>query len=300
MLLKNFGLYLIQKRYHAVWVVLLCAFLPFIKIPTFFLAVATVGLITLHKGAKEGLYLLCWLFLPSLAAYFYGDYGPLLLEAIGKGAVVWLTACILGATLSWTKAIQAAVLCGVVVVMVLHLALADLLSGWWLQQIAPFATEIQKSWDLNLPPDQIKLLLEKISHFATGAIIAGVLLFDVVILLVARGWQALLFNPGGLNREWQQLRLHYAYSLVLLAVMVLIWLDVIWLLDILPIILVPYIFAGLSLIHAKLPEKKSLRTAVLIALYMGLVLFSPYVCTMLVLIALVDSWYDFRAVRVKN
>jgi len=299
MILKSFGLYLLQKRYNAVWVVLLCAFLPFIQIPTFSLAAVIVGLVTLHKGAKEGFFLLSWMLLPAIVAAFFGDFGTFLIEGVGKGIIVWLMACVLATTATWTIVAQLAVACGVILVAAVHLVMPDI-GAWWLLQLTPYATQMQTSLNLNLSPDQVKLLLDRASHFATGAVIAGVLALDIVVLLMARGWQATLFNPGGLAKEWRQLRLSYKYSALVLAILAGVWLGATWLMDVLPIVLMPFIFAGLSLIHAKLPEQKNIRIPVLIAIYMSVLLFSPYMCIMLILLAFVDSWFDFRAVRGKK
>jgi hypothetical protein len=298
MILKKFGLYLLQKRYNAVWVVLLCAFLPFVQIPTASIAILIVGLVTLHQGAKEGFFLLCWMALPAIAATFFGDFGTLLIESVGKGLVVWVMACVLAATVSWTVVVQATVACGVVLVAVAHLLVPDI-QAWWLLQLSPYAAQVQASWNLNLSPDQVKLMIERASHFATGVVVAGILALDVVLLLMARSWQATLFNPGGLAKEWRQLRLNYLYSAMVIAVSSSIWLGATWLFDVLPIVLMPFIFAGLSLIHAKLPEQKNIRLPVLIALYTSLLLFAPYVCMMLFGLAFTDSLCDFRAVRKK-
>ncbi len=296
MMLKNFGLYLLQKKYHAVWVVLLCAFLSSLQLPTGSIAVLVVGLVTLSQGAKEGFILLCWMALPGIAATFFGDFSTLLIEDVGKGVMVWAMACVLAVTVSWTATVQLAAAAGVFLVAIAHLFIPDI-QAWWLVQLAPYVAQIQTSWNLNLPPDQITLLIERASHFATGTVIAGVLALDIILLFMARAWQAVLFNPGGLAKEWCQLRLGYVYSAVVLVVVAFIWLDIVWLQDVLPIVLMPFIFAGLSLIHAKLPAQKNIRVPLLIALYTSLLLFSPYICIMLVIVSFIDSWFDFRAVR---
>lgn len=294
MILKSFGLYLLQKKYPAVWVVLLCAFLPFLQVPTFSIATTIVALVTLHKGAKEGFFLLCWMVLPEIAASFYGDFGMLLLQGLAKGVVVWAMGCVLARTSNWVMTMQSVMVLGVMLVIAFHLIVPDT-SAWWLQKASLYSSQIQVSW--NLTADQTKLLLEKISYFATGIMLAGFLALDIVLLLMARAWQALLFNPGGLAREWRQLRLSYGYSGILLAILAFIWLDVDWLMDVLPIVLMPFVFAGLSLLHARLPDKKNIRLLILTAFYMSMLVFLPYICLLLVFLAFLDSWFDFRSLR---
>lgn len=318
MILKNFGLYLLQKRYHAVWIVLLCALLPFIKIPTFSLAAIIVGLVTLHKGAKEGFFVLCWAILPGIAASFYGDFGAspgisgnlygnfaiLLVDGIGKGVAIWLMASILGRTSSWVVTLQSIAFCAVILILVLHLVIPDLYS-WWLQQLMRnggqiVSDQLRASFNSAVSADQMKRILEFASYFMTGASLLAILAFDVILLLLARSWQAVLFNPGGLSLEWRLLCIDRFYSAALLMILVFIWLGSTWLFDVLPVMFMPFVFAGLSLIHAKVFQKRNIRVPILIILYMSLLLFFPYVCTFLVVLAFLDSWFDFRSLRVKQ
>src|SRR5262249_9120118 len=157
-------------------------------------------------------FLLCWLLLPGIVATFFsGDFTTFFVSGIGKGVLICLLACVLASTASWIPVVQGAAACGVILISIIHLIMPGI-RAWWLVQLTPYVTQIQASWNLNLPPDQLKLLLDQVSHFATGIIVAGILAFDIVLLLMARAWQAVLFNPGGLSKEWQQLRLSYLYS----------------------------------------------------------------------------------------
>lgn len=294
MMVKNFGLYLLQKRYHAVWVVLICAFLPIVKVPTFSIGAIILGLVTLHKGAKEGFLLLCWLMLPGIAVGFYDHFGTFWAEGVAKGITVWLMACILTRTTSWVMTLQLIAFYGVLLIVGFHLLVPDI-SAWWLQQLTPYSAQIQTS--LNLNASQVKLMLDTVSSFATGILVFTMLVLDTALLFIARAWQAVLFNPGGLGREWRRLHIGHLYSGILLAILVLAWFDVGWLLDIFLVVLIPFVFAGLSLVHAKLPDKKSIRIPVLVSLYVSLLFFSLYIGAFLVVLAFLDSWFDFRDLR---
>lgn len=292
---KRFGLYLLEKRYNAVWVVLLCASLPLFLIPTGSIAVLIVGLVTLHKGAREGFFLLCWMLLPSIASALLGDYTLLLTEGVGKGIPIWLMASVLTTTASWASVVELGAVYGVVVIGAAHLIVPDL-QAWWSTQLLPHTAQAQAAIGLTPTPEGLKQSVEKASQFATGMVVAIVFIIDLLLLLLSRGWQAALFNPGGLGREWRQLRLGYVYSAVVLVVTGLALLSANSLQDVLPVLLAPFVFAGLSLIHAKLPTQKNVRVPVLIGVYTAL-LFLPYLCVVLVLVAMVDSWYDFRDIR---
>lgn len=296
MILQRFGLYLIRKRSNAIPVVLLFSFLPFLQIPTLSIAAIVVGFITLHRGAKEGFIVACWALLPSIAISFYAGLEVFLLEGLGKIIIVYLLATLLGYTNRWSITLQAGVLCGVVIVSVSHLAVPDL-NVWWLQRLVFLASQLQSMGNLNFSPDELRSLAEQLSYFATGVVVAAILSFDIVLMLVARAWQALLFNPGGLRQEWYRLRMSYLYAGITLVILLGYWLRINWLMDILPIVLMPFLLAGLSLLHAVLPQKASVRMPILILTYLGLLFFSLYVGVMLMLAAFIDSWFDFRNLR---
>lgn len=296
-MIKKFGLYLTQNRYHAMWVVLVCALLPLVGIPANVLATIIVGLVTLHRGAKEGFLLLCWASLPGIVLFFLGDAWLLMVESLGKDILVWLLACWLGRTASWSTTVQLGALLGVLLVVMIHLIVPDM-SSWWLAQLTPRWGAFQQWFPLGVTPEQSKEWLDSIAQWATGAFIGGMLLFDTMILLLARAWQATLFNPGGLSKEWRQLQMSYVACGVLVAAVVGALLRIPLFLDVLPVIGVAFILAGLSVIHARLPEKKQIRVPILIVLYLALLILQ-YLSMLLVLLGFVDSWYDFRKLRKK-
>jgi hypothetical protein len=123
----------------------------------------------------------------------------------------------------------------------------------------------------------------------------GVILvvMTVLSLLLARGWQAALDNPGGLRREIHALRLEAvpATGLLLLALLLTfvaqdfaLWA---W------IALLPLLFAGIGLIHG-LVASRGLGTSWLVLMYLGLALLPP-VKQGLIVLAAADGWFNFRA-----
>lgn len=297
MILNKVGSYLLQKRAHAIWVALLCSLLPLLQVPTNWIAISIMALVTLHKGAKEGLLVVAWIILPTIVFLWLGDALPFLMLSIARILVVWFLACLLGSTVSWRSSLQLLAGCGVVGILLAHAIVPDL-TGWWLSQFTHYWPLISQQLQLNLSDAEAALLLGHVAQFATGMVLTLLLGFDVVLLVIARAWQALLFNPGGFSKEWRLLRMNFWYSTLLLVVILLAWLDVSTVFkDILPVLCVPLFFSGLSFIHAKLPEKKSIRLPWLILLYALLVLFFPYVAVLLVALGFVDSCYDFRSPR---
>ncbi|MGB1191499.1 MAG: hypothetical protein ACPG3T_01110, partial [Pseudomonadales bacterium] len=111
-------------------------------------------------------------------------------------------------------------------------------------------------------------------------------------LLTARWWQAKLYNPGGFQQEFYQLRLSRANILVLVAGLVLFsiiegyhqWA---WLFAI------PMIIVGIALVHA-LVALKQLSRPWLIGFYLLFVTFAPIV-PLLMMAVIADSALDFRS-----
>jgi hypothetical protein len=126
----------------------------------------------------------------------------------------------------------------------------------------------------------------------------GILLACVVL---ARWWQAALYNPGGFQTEFHQLRLPlWLTGTLALAVFGLSSITDMtqWLF----VLSVPLLFAGLALIHG-LVEQLKLGRAWLIATYLGLLLSSAVVFTLLAIMATLDSVFKLRQrlpVRVKK
>lgn len=297
MVLNKFGNYLLAKRTHAIWVALLFALLPLVQVNTTWIAVTIMALVTLHKGAKEGFWVLAWIMLPAIAALWLGDVSAFVVLGVGREALVWFLACVLGATASWRISLQLLASLGVLGVLLAHALVADL-PGWWLPHLTNFWTLVGPQLQLNLSPEQTAQLLQQAAQFATGLTTAMMLLVDVSLLIIARSWQALLFNAGGFGKEWRSLRMPFWYSTILLVVVLLVWFgmgDVFK--DVLPVLCAPLFLTGLSFIHAKLPMKKSRRLPWLILLYALLLFFFPYIAVLLVMLGFIDSCYDFRSSR---
>lgn len=111
-------------------------------------------------------------------------------------------------------------------------------------------------------------------------------------LLLARWLQAKLYNPGGFRSEFHQLRLPsmVAIGLVLVLMLVQVYPQIRL---ILPCVVMPLLLAGLGLVHGVLGFKPN-NTPLLVFFYVGLVLSSGFGVMLLVLMAVTDSFVDFR------
>jgi len=121
----------------------------------------------------------------------------------------------------------------------------------------------------------------------------SVQIFSVLCLILGRYWQALLYNPGGFGSEFRAIRIPKRVALSLLAVMGVApfigWHTLI----LLPLCGVPLFFAGLSLIHGLVAQKR-LASFWLVGIYVTVLPLMHLIGPLLVVLAIVDSLIDFR------
>jgi uncharacterized protein YybS (DUF2232 family) len=128
----------------------------------------------------------------------------------------------------------------------------------------------------------------------TGIIAVSVLTSTMLALLLARSWQAQLFNPGGFGQEFQTLSLGNGSAIAALLLFVLAFLlKQSGLQELLILFLVPFFFQGLAVMHA-LNRKFGWHAAVLIVMYVIMVVAPPQMMAMLTATGLIDSFADFR------
>ncbi|WP_372861943.1 hypothetical protein [Spongiibacter sp.] len=240
---------------------------------------AAAALVTLRKGMTEGAFVVFWALLPAIAVLSYGqDVGPLCMLLVSAVA-----AEVLRSSRSWPLALCAAVVGGLVSALILYHSAQDYLAGI-LATVQPMLDQLQTQSRGQLP------------QILTGDIAAVIgsstVLWSGLALMLARWWQALLYNPGGFREEMWSLRLPAVVTVVLVAAMLLFsqagevyrfW-GVMCLL--------PLIAAGLSLVHG-LVGRLALGRVWLVVFYIALLLFGP-LWAVLILAAIVDSWIDIR------
>ena len=258
-------------RKQAFLAVLLLGLIPLAN----FLNPVIVGLVMLRKGTREAAYVLAWAILPIGAWAMVGDPVPLIM-LIGTSGLAYL----LRETESWEFTLLAAIVIGVCVELYLRLQPA-VLDAAFLQLDALLAANSVQEFQ----PEQFREVL-------TSIIGAVYMFLAIVLLMLARWMQAALYNPGGFKKEFHGLRIERNVALLLLGLMLLANFGVLVPPSSVLYLILPLMFSGLALIHSVVAWKK-LSTMWLTALYAFLML--PVVAQLLVLLALIDSWYNFRA-----
>ena len=269
--MRGLAEFVMTGRKQAIIAAGLLGLIPLINL----LSPAVVGIVMLRKGLQEATFVFIWGALPLVVWAMLGDIVPLVL-LFGITGLTWL----LRETESWEFTFLAAIAIGLVIEIYLRLQPAVLDAVF--QQLQPY---FQQN---NLQGMEIEQIRETMT-----TIIGSVYMFlSIVLTMLARWMQASLFNPGGFQSEIHQLRIKQKVALILLGFMLLCSFGILipqaWVLY----FMIPLVFSGVGLLHAVVAKRK-MSSMVLVVFYVLLTL--PVVIQVVVLLALIDSWYDFRA-----
>lgn len=248
---------------------------------------AALALVTLRRGALEGLMLLPWAILPTLVM-LWGDEG---IVALAVPSVVTLVGVFAGAMLLRLQAGWALAAVSLAGICLLSGGLYQLLFDSTVTQLLDQWIELQKQaldargmdYDesqLNLPPNR--------DFIGLGALGMGINM--VLALVLGRWWQALLYNPGGFRQEFSQLRLTPLQALLCTAATALCLVNQnyrLWaLIPALPLVLV-----SVAVAHQFAAVQRMGRTW-LVIFYIALANMPFYLA--IALLGLLDTWMDMR------
>jgi hypothetical protein len=256
---------------------------------------AAVGLVTLRNGTRAGLTLLA---LATLATSLISALA-LGTSWLGLGflAVLWVPvwglASVLRATRSLGLTVQLAALGGLVMVATFHLLVGDP-GPFWHRMLEPLRESLVTDGLMDAAGSQVPF--DRLASWMTGFFAAALVFQYQASLLIARWWQAYLYNPGGFGEEFRALRLGRVVGALLLAL--LVWAALIsrkgLALDFLPVLGVLLVLHGLAVAH-RVRQLLGVQRGWLVGLYVLLVLFMPQTGFLLAAIGLVDIWADVRA-----
>jgi len=262
-----------------------------------YLGAATIALVTLRISPSKGLQ--CLAIATLLTGLFYQLAGgiPATATAITL-LMMWLPCWIVSGVLWRTTNMALAMMSGAgvgVIVLALIYAIHGDPASWWLAQLQQLETALQQTGLLG-QGDTAAALLQDLSRLMTGVVLASLVLSALSSVLLGRWWQAMQVNPGGLQAEFNQLQFGQVTGLLTLGVMVFAQLTGGGVHDMVAqtamIMLVPYLFAGLAVIHA-LVAKAGRGRGWLVAVYVLLAIL-PQSTLLLAGGGLLDTWIDFR------
>lgn len=271
--------FIMRGRVQAVVVVLLGSWVPLIS-------PAAVALITLRRGALDGSQILLWAMLPAITGFFVGNVGNLMpFVSLGGSVAVFAAALVLRSSVSWGYGLTAIVSLSMLTVLLAALAMPDME-----QQLLAVFQDVLRPLLAGAAEQEVSIS----KTFAAGWLAFMTTVNIMLALLLARWWQALLYNPGGFQTEFHQLRLNPAQALVTLLAMLYCLLQGSEYLAWAGVFAMPLLLGGIALVHFGVGARQ-LGVPVLIVFYVLLLLFSPLSFLLLVLLAFADTWVGLRA-----
>lgn len=278
-----------RGRTQAIGVSVFSAALPFLQ----WLSTSVVSLVVLRRGMAEGSYVLIWAALPMLGVYFLvGDLTPAIL-LFGTVAMAYT----LRATASWEMTLLASLVLSGLGGLLFELTASSLVD----QAVELYQEILQQAKNQLTDPKQKEAFvlpsLEATRSLVLGFITMGYAISMLICLILARWWQSVLYNPGGFQQEFHQIKLSPMVAGGLaLAVLACFSIEAMnrWV----QVLTVPLIVAGLGFVHWFIKEKQ-LSGSWLVSIYIIVILLRLF--PVLVFLALIDSWFDLRKkIRTNN
>ena len=275
---------------------ILSLFLPLMGL----LGNAAVGLITLRMGWRRGL------LIAMISSAVLGGLSLLLqmnpFVGFGFSMLTWLSvillATLLGNSVSWSKTLTVLLAITVGSVLLFHLQISDPVAFWQNQPLWMQFVEVAKSMQVmpaEMPASEQQQLMDNAASILSGSIAGAISGLLILSLLIARHWQAMLYNPGGFSAEWRELQLGKPAALLMIAVITLaLFSQQITAINMVFAGLTVFLFQGIALVHglvALLQQHK----AWLIGMYILLFLMPAHGGILLAAFGIIDSLAGFRS-----
>ncbi len=293
--------YIMRGRMQAILVASTLAILSMRMPPLSVLSMATVALVTLRNGPREGLIVLL---VGAIATALLGMFlvtNPEFAFAYGvfQWLPIWLIAIVLRVTRKMATAIEVAVFLGILIVIGVYTVVSDP-AGLWNGLLNTMMQPMLESAGDNIPLDEIKLSIDRLAHYMTGMAAAGSIFGLLLGLLLGRWWQSYLFNPGGFRQEFTHIKTSPKFAVATLVIIIFALLssgsasELAW--NISVPLLVLYTFIGTAIIHVLLAARKNAN--IMMPLFYGamfmLSLATPAVIMPIAITGLSDTWLNLR------
>lgn len=278
--------FIMRGRVQACAVAAVAAAVPML----FWLAGAVSALVVLRRGLSDGLNVAFWGLMPALIWSYWGNpkamlllIGVLVLAGLLRSELPWRWVVLVSIPLGGLYALVIDLLQGAVITEVVSQVMVEVL---------PKA--LPEVWEQLQGEEQLQVFEQMASVLLTGVLGALLQVVTLLSLMLARYWQALLYNLGGFGKEFQALRFSPTQAgLLVLGVLLAPNLGISALLALAPLCSVPLVLASLALVHGMVAQGRVPRFW-LVGLYVSLVLFLQFIYPLLAILAVVDSLFDFR------
>lgn len=292
--MKEIAKFAMTSRWHAIGLTGLFALLGIYFIPVIIFSAAVIGLVTLRRGGWDGVMVavgagvITWMvfvLLPPKPGFPF----PL---APALWVPVWLCALVLRRTLSQGVMVMTAGVWLLGYVLLVHWLTGDVVTFWkhWLEVAV---ANVKGATVYGFEEEGTLRLINSLMTMLYGiAVIAS--------LLLARWWQALIYNPGGFAPEFRHLQMP---RLLVAVAVALVWLagtwDKILMVDLLVAAMTLYLFQGLAVVHFFVVRFE--RSWVWLVPVYGLLLMLPQFSLVAVaFLGAVDSLADLRGLNKRE
>jgi len=279
---------------QAVLVVVISAILALFFPPFAWISGASVALITLHLGPQRGLQIIGLAVLLSGVFFWLVLGAPLvaLMLALVLWLPLWLEAVLLRQTVSLALAWQLAAGMGLVMLLVLQYMAPELVTAINHNLAQLFQQMTQQQSEPHLQ-EAMQNTLHSMQQVMPGLMGAGFMMSLQISLMLARSWQAALYNPGGFRQEFTQLRLGRGLAALVTVLLVFVAVtDNLLGSMVLLVFLSLYLLQGLAVTHGLISRFK-LNRGWLIGLYL-LLFIVPQAMFLVAIFGLTDAWIDIR------
>jgi hypothetical protein len=289
--------FILQSRLQAMGVAFVCAYIPYIGS----LSVVIAAFVTLRKNAKEGALVFLAATLPSLLTYFATRIDPndlslamiALSVTIASNVIIWLCAILLKRYENWGLLLDFTILLGIVFIVLIHMMYPDI-QNFWSARLTEYFSKISINSSDSLTPENQAQIIAVLSRYAGGLMAASILLNAVLQVVIARWWQGVMYNPGGLREELYNIRLSHVVGVLYVICFAFSYMNYAIAVDIMPILYIMFSLAGLSLMHYILGPRKNSWLWLLMAYV--LIIMSIQKSVMLIsIVAFLDIWLNFRS-----
>ncbi|MDO8843055.1 MAG: hypothetical protein Q7U98_02180 [Methylicorpusculum sp.] len=294
--MKFLAEFIMRGRMSAMMVASTLALISLILPPVSIVSSATVALVTLRRGAYEGLYVLISSSVAAALLGFLvlGGYQFALLYGLVLWIPIWLISIVLREGRHLSLAVEIAVLLGAAAVLLFYGVQEDPARLW--ESVLVQIAKPMMDANPDVPMESVQQSLKTFARFMTGIIAAGAVYGMLFGLFLGRWWQATLYNPGGFRQEFLALSTHPRLAIGSVLVVLAAWWtsgvlsEAAWNVSILFFVL--YTFIGSAVLHNLLARTKISHFLVPM-MYVTLLLI-PHVMLPVAVLGLLDTWLNLR------
>ncbi len=294
--------FILRSRMTAVLVVSAFAVLSLVFPPLGHVSGGALALIVLRRGVQDGFTVIALsaLVLAVLGALSQLDLQLILVFLLVMSVMLWLPVIVTAQALRRSRSLAVALtLIGTLAACVLtleYLVVGDMAAMWRPILKSLFeATLLQP--ESPVPADEVEMLIASLALAINGLLAAALVVTTMINVIIGRGLQALLYNPGGLREEFFALRLSRQMAGIALALLLvssfatggfgqLVF-------NMLLMVVAMFALHGLALMHATVALMGAAK-GWLVGLYLLLVFLLPQMMIVLSAAGVADSWIDFR------